>query len=80
MPWACKHASLNYVDSDRHCCWDADKFLDSQWILILNQETEKAFRNRVAACNPNIDDPCKMEEKILEMGKKAQVCVSEKEN
>ena len=66
-PWACKHAPLNYVDFYRDRCWDADKFLDSEWVVTLNQEAEKAFRNRIIARSPNINNVCEMEEKILEM-------------
>jgi hypothetical protein len=75
--WASKHAPLNYVDPGRS--WDANKLLDSLWIIILNQETENAFRNHVIVCNRNIDNAHEMETKILEM-RKTQVCVSEKEN
>jgi hypothetical protein len=78
-PWANKHPPLNYIDPDRERRWDAD-FLNSEWVKRLNEESENAFRTRVIARNPDIKTAREMEEKLLEMGKKSQICVAEKEN
>jgi hypothetical protein len=78
-PFADKHSPLNYLDPNHQRGWDA-MFLDSDWIRLIHDGNERAFRARITPKFRHINDPKKLEEEIQKEGKKLQVCVTEIEN
>lgn len=73
-----QHPPLEYKDLNRERGWDAD-FLDTSWIFPLNQHAESIFRQTMKAKHPQLEDDA-LENRIRELGKKKQICITEKTN
>ena len=77
-PFLATHPLLDYNDKNWERGWDAD-FLDTTWVALLNKKAEEDFYKKVTNHAPQGLTTEKLQEQILEHGKRKQICLLDKE-
>ena len=62
-PFVARHRPLDYIDTDRSQGWDIE--LNSEWMILLNEQAEEKFHDRIREKNPSIDDAEEFERLVV---------------